>query len=530
MEAAILIPFKPEWAWEGARARGTLYAMKSDALVTARKVRQEIASKDDIENAFDNITYEKGAAVISMFEAWVGADRFQKAVHRYLTDHAYASATSADFFAAVSAEAGRDVGPAFSSFLDQPGVPLVGAEIACNKKDGAAQLTLTQERYQPVGSRGAAPEAWQIPICVRYGDGKDTGRACTLLAGSKATLALPALPSKRCPAWVVPNERGAGYYHVALSPAAIGALFGAGKALSLDERLGLASDLDAVAHSGRLPAGDALARLPDLVSDPSTDVQRAAAELLRGFPDRLIDPALRPKLAAFVTKALGKRARELGFRTRPGETDAVRVLRPMMLDAVLDRGEDAALGAEAIRLAHAWLDDPKSLEDDMVDTALDNAARRGDRALYDRIRAELPKSAEGRRRQHLFRALGSFRDPALVRESLTLYMSPDLDPREAIDLLFQDERSAGVAFAFVKENYDRLLPRLPVEMRVELPHFADDLCSEADRADAEAFFGPRVADLMGGPRTLSQALERVTLCAAMKEGQKGSFAAFLKKK
>jgi aminopeptidase N len=53
---------------------------RQDSMVTARKIRQEIETKGDIANAFDGITYDKGAAVIGMFENWMGPEAFRKGV------------------------------------------------------------------------------------------------------------------------------------------------------------------------------------------------------------------------------------------------------------------------------------------------------------------------------------------------------------------------------------------------------------------------------------------------------------------
>ncbi len=54
---------------------GVQNAMTADSLVSARAIRQPIASAHDIENAFDSITYEKGGGVLAMFERWAGAGR-----------------------------------------------------------------------------------------------------------------------------------------------------------------------------------------------------------------------------------------------------------------------------------------------------------------------------------------------------------------------------------------------------------------------------------------------------------------------
>jgi cytosol alanyl aminopeptidase len=525
MEEKTLAPWKPEWSWETNTARSTAHAMHSDSLVSARKIRQEILTKDDIQNAFDGITYNKGAAVIGMFETWVGPDKFQKGVQRYLTKHAHGSAGSSDFLAAVSAEAGRDVAPAFSTFLDQPGVPLVTAKLVCEPK-AAPKITLSQERYVPAGSKGGSKETWQIPLCVRYSAGKKEDRACTLLNAPSVDL---PLSGTACPDWVLPNQGGVGYYHVAYSPKDLDALLRAGDKLSLAERLSVLRDMGALVRSGKLPAGDALTHLADLARDPSPHIQRAAAELLGEMPDRIIPAELRPAFSRFVDKALSKRALEIGFRPKAGESDEVRLIRPIIVGAAGLRGENAALGAEADKLARAWLDDSSALEDDMVGVALTIAARRGDRALYDRFHAELGKAKNARRRNHLLAAMASFRDPAIVREALTLFLSKELDPRDALSLLFQDDRMVEVTFVFLKEHYDAIIARLPGELAADAPRFGESFCSEPDRAQVEAFFKDRIEKITGGPRNLAQALETISLCNAQRELHAASLAAFLKK-
>ena len=525
MEEKILAPWKPEWSWETRTAVSTAYAMRSDSLVSARKIRQEILTKDDIQNAFDGITYDKGAAVIGMIETWVGPDKFQKGVQRYLTKHAHGSAGSSDFFAAVSAEAGRDVGPAFSTFLDQPGVPLLTAKLVCDAKV-APKLVLSQERYLPAGSVGGAAQAWQIPVCVRYSAGKKEDRACTLVNAPSVDL---PLSGTACPDWVLPNQGGVGYYHVAYGPKDLDALFRAGDRLSLAERLSVLRDMGALVQSGKLPAAAALAHLADLVKDPSPHIQGAAADLLADMPDRILAADLRPAFSRFIDRTLSKRALEIGLRPKAGESDEIRLIRPSIVGAAALRGENVALGIEADKLARAWLDDPAALEDDMVNVALTIAVRRGDRALFDRLHAEVGKASAPRRRRHLLAAMANFRDPTLVREGLNLFLSKELDPRDALPLLFQDDRMIDVSFAFLKEHYDAVIARLPGELAGDAPRFAEAFCSAHDRAEVDAFFKGRVEKLTGAPRALAQVLEGITLCNAQRELQAPSFASFLKK-
>ena len=47
----------------------------------------------------------------------------------YLQAHADGNATTADFVTTMSEAAGLDIGPVLSSFVDQPGAPVVTVEV-----------------------------------------------------------------------------------------------------------------------------------------------------------------------------------------------------------------------------------------------------------------------------------------------------------------------------------------------------------------------------------------------------------------
>src|SRR5437879_2989592 len=88
MASKVVEKYEPSWDEPAGRTSSTNGAMGADRLLTARRIRQPIWSEGDIKTAFDGITYQKGAAVIGMFEAWIGPDKFRAGVHRYLTEHA----------------------------------------------------------------------------------------------------------------------------------------------------------------------------------------------------------------------------------------------------------------------------------------------------------------------------------------------------------------------------------------------------------------------------------------------------------
>lgn len=532
METKITARFDPSFGVELSAMGTTAWVKGEDGLLSARKVRQEVASNDDILNAFDGITYNKGGALLAMFEAWVGPDAFMKGVRHYLDRFSHKNATSGDFLSAVGEGSGKDLTAAFSTFLDQPGIPLVGAKLGCDAS--GAKLSLSQERFLPIGSKGSAADgSWQIPVCVRYGSGKESGRACGLLAQKTGELVLPAFKNSRspCPDWVMPNAGGLGYYRAAYTPKDMKALLGAGKSpLTVAERMSAVSDLNALSGNGKYPLGEALALVPELLKDPSPHVQSTAAGMMGRLNDDFVEPDLRPNAKKLVAKVIAPRLKALGLVGKAGESAEVQKLRRHLLWVTMEIGEDPRLHAEASALAGKWLEDPKAIEPESVDMVLRLAALRGDKKLYDRLVAAAKAEKDGRRQQKLMVALAGFSDPEIVKASLGLVLDGSFDPRSSLALLWaQRNASRAVVWDFVKGNYDKLTEALPTDLRSFVFSLPQAFCDEPHRADVEAFLKDRAPKITGAPRMLAQTLESISLCVAKKEAHKESLRAFLKK-
>jgi alanyl aminopeptidase len=529
MAAKVLVTWKPEWRTEVDQVRSRSEAMRADSLITARKIRQPIESNDDIANAFDDITYSKGGAVIAMFEAWVGEAVFQKGVQAYLAKHAFGNATAADFLAAVGEAAGRDVAGPFSTFLDQGGLPLVSVELSCQ---GPPKLVLRQERYLPIGSVGQAGQGWQLPLCAAYQTKKGPpGRACTLLTTTEAELPLPEASS--CPAWVLPNAGALGYYRFVPKGDLLARLVAkSAGTLSLAERVGLITEATALVQSGHLQAGEALSLLVTLARDPQPRVLSATLGLVQEVGRTLVTGAERPAFAHLIQKLYGRRARALGWKRGAKDDEDTRLLRPVLVGLVATDGEDKALAAGGRQLAEAWLKDRTAVDPDLVEMSLRVAAHDGDKALFDRLHEAAKKTADREDQRRLLRALGTFGDPALVTAAQAILFTDDFTAREAMQIVWVqsgDERTRASAYAFVKANFDALVARLPRDYGAYLPSVGEDFCSETDRDDVEAFFAQRSTKLLGGARNLAQVLEQISLCNAYRQKQRPSVVAFLAK-
>ncbi len=517
--------YKPNWGGDVDRVLERTRAAAGDTLIAARQIRQPIESKNDIANAFDGITYGKGEAVLQMFEAFMGEESFQKGIRRYLAEHAFGNATAADFVGALAAQGGAQIGPAFSSFLDQPGVPLVTMDLRCGP-DGP-KLLLSQKRFLPLGSQGSTKQLWSVPVCVRRGPARSAERACTLLV--RETAELP-LPGGACPEWVLGNAGGLGYYRTDLRGALLGKLLGQGaQMLTVPERVGALDDAAALVETGELSMKEALGLVPVFAGDPDRSIVDSTLGIARRIRDHLVPERLRPQYARFLQKTYGPRARALGLTPKPGESEETTLLRHSLVAFVAENGDDKILLGEATDLARKWVADRRSISPETAEIVLRLAASQGDQALFELFHEAAKKTQDRRERSLLLRALGAFPQPAIAAQAQALLLTDEFDTREAMVLFSSrhSELARQMSYDFIKRNSEALAAKLPRDFPAFFPFFAIDFCDEEHRADASAFFKDSIVKFTGGPRNLAQALEAIRLCSAFKNAQQAGVEQFL---
>ena len=512
--------FAPSWGADADRAASLLRAMDEDSLSTARRIRQPIESEGDIENAFDAITYNKGAAVIGMFEQFVGPEQFRMGVTRYLTDHVDGNATAKEFLTAISAEAGKDVAAPFSTFLDQNGVPSVSAKLVCD--GGKGRLELAQARYVPLGAQ-PREETWQIPVCART----SAGRTCMLLADKTGSLDLGA-----CPQWVAPNAGAFGYYHSAMNDEAIGRLTRHLAQLTAPERMVFFADVDAAAHAGTVEFARTFQLVETLASDKDRHVVETLLPALRAVRARgLLTEESLAKFGAFVRDTFGKREQALGFAEKKNEPDDARILRPQLLELIGDEGGDLILRSEAQKRALAWLADHRAMSPELASAALHLAAIDGDALLFDKLHESAKAETDRLERQRILDALGSFRDPELSQKGMALFLTGEFDPREAVALIWgaaKDPRTREGAVSFLEKNWDAIAAKMSKTYPARFPAIGDGFCDEEHAAALQQFFRPRAQRFAGMERNLAKAVERVRECAAFREKEVPGLVQYLK--
>jgi alanyl aminopeptidase len=518
------VALKPQYHGELGRLEGTLGAMRSDSLLSARKIRQPINGQGDIENAFDGITYQKGAAVLRMFEEWLGEDTYRRAMREYLAHHAYGSGNSDDLVATIADVSGKGetLKTAMRSLLDQPGIPLVQTTLGCS--DGNATLALSQSRYLPFGVLGKEGSGWSIPVCARFGRADKTSTQCFLLDKPKQTFAVDG----GCADWLLPNADAAGYYRFTMADADFAVLGKHVAALSADEQMTYADAVSSGFRRGEVAPATLLAAMPALAASDMPQVATALLKDVQWMREHLATDATRPVLDAYAIALYGPRLQKLGMQRRSGEAAVSTNLRVRLAEFLALTVRDPSVrktlnseGRKILGLDGSGKVDLKNADPDLLQTTLMVTVQESGNPAFEAILGELGHNHETAQRYELLAALGATRDAKLGERALDYMLTPAVQLGEMARLYranIEEPENRAAFWTWFQAHYEALKARMSPLGRGYLPAVpSTGRCSSVQADELRNFFEPRIKDLIGGERILAQSLEGISQCNSLRE-------------
>lgn len=138
------------------------YGMEYDALQVSHPIAVEVNNPNEINQIFDQISYNKGASIIRMLEKYTKHENFRKGIQRYMNAFSYSNATSTDLF--KFQDNPNIVINMVNSWINQEGFPLITV------KETSDSLELTQSRFL-TGNKNDDKKIWIIPLTIQfYGD------------------------------------------------------------------------------------------------------------------------------------------------------------------------------------------------------------------------------------------------------------------------------------------------------------------------------------------------------------------------
>lgn len=489
---------------------GKLNVMGTDALGAARPVRIPVATSDAILEASGWTAYVKGQAVLRMLEEHVGPEVFQDGLRAYIKSHEWGAVTSDDLVASLSKTSGKDLAPIARAFLDQPGVPLVEVDLACDAK--GAKIKLRSGPFNAEQGETQQARSWTIPVCLKVEGVAQP--VCTRLE-KEASVDL-----QKCPKWIYPNAREQGYFRYALSPKDTSALASAApKSLDESERAALISNTWALVLAKRLDVGawlDVVTAM-DVGNDRSRLVVEQTISILGSIRESLIDEKSLPAFQAFVEKLLSKALARLGDEPKATDTEDDRLLRIAVAGALFDLADDARVKAAAEKRVVAWLADSAAVDPDLATLSLRISSRARGAAkpevLFDRL-----ARAEASERVALVGALGSAGDPDAQRKALQSLVDGTIRAGDFRYLYTAAGRQPDSRKVFI----DWILGHLP-ELRTKLGGVAGLVgligwtCDPAERARVSGFWKERLGSLEGAQRSFEEGTEASSRCIELRQ-------------
>lgn len=444
----------PNWhIWQQYRG-GIESAMDRDAYAITHPIANHVSNDVEADLAFDEITYEKGAAFLYMLEAYVGEDQFRASVRSYMQRFQYGSATTDDLWSMLQTVSGKPIAAIARDFTLQRGLALVKVQERCS--DGMLTLELSQERLRTDGAKDST--RWHIPLQLARSDG--TARQSFLLDGQgRVTLPGCALP-------VLVNAGGAGYFRVQYDAATATQLAERFGSLAGPDKQTLLNDSWALIRLGRLSVEHFFALLDRIGTETDVGTWRRVIKILRSLDRLQRGQPLRPAFREYARAILRPVLTRLGFTPQAAEPSGQLILRE---EAIIALGffEDGATLAEA----HRRFAEPDKLPASIRRGVYAAVAQDGDAATYQALLARAQSVEDEIERTGLYQALAVFREPALLQRALALASSPDVPGPVGAQMLIaaaQDSDQLELVWSRTRAACPKLYPRLDAYLQNRL--------------------------------------------------------------
>jgi aminopeptidase N len=422
----------PEWETGLQAAAIFELGKQADSVPSTHPVVQEVFTAEQAQQAFDAITYDKGAAIVTMINGYVGREHFREGVRRYMRAHAYGNTVDTNLWQPMQEVAGLPILGIEHDFTRQEGVPLVTVS------PGAKAVSLGQSRFadDPSTLAGVAPQRWRLPLAAGAVDGP---KHYILLEGS-ATLA-------QSPPLLV-NAGQLGYARVLYRGETFDSLKPRLGSLPAVDQLGLLNDSWALAVAGDSSASRVMDLAALLPADANPVVWDRLLDIFAELDRHYSDGPERVAFRSYVLGLLAPVAARVGPRASANEPSNVEILRGGLRETQGRLGDAAVIAS-----AHEQMNSGAGTAAEQR-TAINIVATQADPKSFDALLSRARQTQDPLQKARLLRALAGVADPALARRMIDVALSDQVPAGSNEGLLLR------VAHWHPDMTWEMLAPRL----------------------------------------------------------------------
>ncbi|MGH9567765.1 MAG: ERAP1-like C-terminal domain-containing protein, partial [Candidatus Angelobacter sp.] len=192
--------------------------------------------------------------------------------------------------------------------------------------------------------------------------------------------------------------------------------------------------------------------------------------------------------------------------------------------------QDPQAQAEAKKIAEHDLDHPGSVQKELVVPALEVAAIHCDEALYEKVMARLKAAHDPEQHSLYSQILAEFTDPALEKQSLNFFISPEVRSQDVALLLSREllkPATQSEAWGFIQTHWKDIQGTGGSFASGRIVKASGRFCTPQLRDSMLNFFSEHN---ISAQRTLKQSHERIDYCIDLKSQQEGSLTSWLQRR
>jgi tricorn protease interacting factor F2/3 len=408
--------YYPDWGtWDQFLLGQTESAMTRDALQETFPIEIPGGEHVVINAGTAPIIYSKGGSLLRQIQGYIGKERFQKGLQRYLKSHRYDTASSHHLWEAFETVSDRPVSGMVQQWIEQPGFPLVEARRKGNR------LTLSQKRFTYLPP--AFETVWPIPIVLEtYDDNGESRRQVVMLEERAQTFDLAPETTA-----IKVNAGQTGFYRTCYPETedleALGRLVGK-KALGPEDRWGLQNDMFALVRAGRIPFNSYLKFLA-FYEDEDAFLPLSSIDANLFFAGLVLNETWRSSIAEKARSLAAAALDRIGTLPAPNEPLTISMLREQLLWHMILNGHEPVLSFAAKQFD--TLARGGSTHPDITKSILQAGAFLGGKSALDWLCRHLETAGSEHERMNVLTALGCFEETALIKRAAqyTLDRVPD---------------------------------------------------------------------------------------------------------
>jgi len=477
-------------------------SLSDDNVNTQLAIRRTVKSKADADS-MGGIAYDKGNAVLNMAEHYVGEDIFRQAVITYIAEYKNGNATLQNFVKHIEMTSGKSLAGFFSSFLEQPGFPLLSLKM------NDERLLISQ---QPFGANNQNKNTmlWNMPVMIKFLT--DEGVITQSIFLNKQTTAI--LIPKRTQA-IFPDAKAVGYYRYVLPDKDENFIKNNISRLNNNEKLAWLDNNVHLTKIAKRAYADVLSVKLALLSDLSLN-KKIATDIISdidfSYTDFIPIP-LHEKYSRYIAKHLHERLEIVKWQSTNQDSIADNSLKAGLLSLAGNRLRDKKAIKFAKESYQDVLSEKSSLDSSMSSTVLEVVAANSTEDEYLLFEKAYLNTTNSNLKSDILTAMGYFSSPTIVTRYFDFLLSGKV-PTDDIGYRFQypsfNPTLRHHVIDYIDIHKEKILKH--INQKQWFPYNFYTSCEEDIRVRVNQVFSKWITEIPGLKEKLSTIDETIKQC------------------